>query len=156
MDNKLMLFAAITLAAAGAQAIVFTKPATVRPGFRGPTVIHTSSYGWDGFGAFRTEFRHVPLSDPNDPFHDTYRKNLGESTARTTTSTSESKNSALDRRIKDLEKQLSDLQSKMDKSEAQKERKSPISVYSNISAPKAKTASKQINIRDSYVTIYAD
>lgn len=154
MDNKLMIFAAVTLVAAGAQAIVFTKPTTVRPAFRGPTVIHTSSYGWDGFGTFRTEFRHVPLSDPNDPFHDTYRKNLGGSAAKTTTS--ESKDSALDRRIKDLEKQLSDLQEKMANSEATKERKSPISVYSNISAPKAKTASKQINIRDSYVTIYTD
>lgn len=26
----------------------------------------------------RVSYRHVPLSDPSDPYHDTYRKNTGE------------------------------------------------------------------------------
>ena len=41
-------------------------------------VIHRGGCGFRGNDIIRTSYRHVPLSDPGEPYHDTYRKNIGE------------------------------------------------------------------------------
>lgn len=157
MDRKMILIAATALCMFGnAHAIVFKPPAG--PVAARPAPVRHAAPARHGFwprhGVFTSTFRHVPLSDPNDPFHETYKKNLGESSSKKSSS-SESKSSDLDRRIAELERQLSALEAKIAKDEKAQPRKSPISVYSNITAPSAKTASgDNITISDSYVTIY--
>ena len=51
-----------TVAALAAAGTGFAE--TIVHGFHGQTI--------------QTIIRHVPLSDPNDPFHDTYKKNTGQ------------------------------------------------------------------------------
>ncbi len=152
MDNKPAIFFAAALAAAGAEAVVFAKPAAAPAAVRHAAAVQP--YEWNRFASFRTEFRHVPLSCPYDPFHETYRKNLGEQPSKSGASSAKNKLSDIDRRIQDLERQLSDLLAKMAASESPPERKSPISFYSNVTAPDP--APRQINIQNSSVTIYAD
>ena len=41
-------------------------------------IYHSGRRGFANSSLIRVNYRHVPLSDPSEPYHETYRKNLGE------------------------------------------------------------------------------
>lgn len=98
-------------------------------------------------GYTRTTYRHVPLSDPNDPFHDTYKRNTGRL------------NDEAPKRVANLHAKISAARIEADRRAKAKERKSPISTYSNLKerpapAPAARETTvvqQQINIANSTV-----
>ena len=141
MDNKTAkAFKFILFAAALASAVT---------GF-GETIVH----GFHG-QTIQTVIRHVPLSDPNDPFHDTYKKNTGQIRREAP------------KPVRNLHAKISAARADALRLEQKREQaaRSPISCYSNISAPKrtppapavasggSAPAERTINIYNSSVVI---
>ena len=131
---KFILFAA-ALAAAGTG-----SAETIVHGFHGQTI--------------QTVIRHVPLSDPNDPFHDTYKKNTGQIRREAP------------KPVRNLQAKISAAQADALRLEQKRDQaaRSPISCYSNITAPKrtpaapaapagSAPAERTINIYNSSVVI---
>ena len=124
MDNKtakackFILFA-VALAAAGTG---FAE--TIVHGFHGQTI--------------QTIIRHVPLSDPNDPFHDTYKKNTGQIRCEAP------------KPVRNLHAKISAARADALRLEQKREQaaRSPISCYSNISAPKRAPATPMVAAAD--------
>ena len=85
-------------------------------------------------GYTRTSYRHVPLSDPNDPFHDTYRRNTGRL------------NDAAEKRVTNLHAKVAAARAEADRRSA--ERRSPISTYSNL---QGRTSSASVQERETLV-----
>lgn len=96
-------------------------------------------------GYTRTSYRHIPLSNPNDPFHDTYKRNTGRL------------NDEAPKRVANLRAKIS--AARIEADQRANERKSPISTYSNLTerpapAPAVRETTvvqQQINISNSSV-----
>jgi len=101
----------------------------------------------------RVSYPHVPLSDPNDPFHDTYKRNTGRlnDQAAKPVANAHAKQSAAENRAIELERRRAGAT------------QSGVKVYSNIReqprasapavAPVAPAQPQTINIYNSNVTI---
>ena len=114
---------------------VASAEVTVYPvgGRRGGVIIHS-------------DFKHVPLSDPSEPYHETYRKNLGE-TARPAVKS-----------VSNVHAKISAAEAAQAKREAAARNVSPISCYSNVtpartSVPATVPQTRIINITNSNVVI---
>ena len=141
MDNKTAKAFKFILFAAALASAVTGFGETIVHGFRGQTI--------------QTVIRHVPLSDPNDPFHDTYKKNTGQIRREAP------------KPVRNLHAKISAARADALRLEQKREQaaRSPISCYSNISAPKrtppapavasggSAPAERTINIYNSSVVI---
>ena len=122
----------------------------LRRGARRPGRERIANDGW-----VRVSYRHVPLSDPADPFHDTYKRNTGRL------------NDEAPKPLRNARAKANAAEKQARKAAQEAENRSPISVYSNYgsltadsgrkasdaeSAPR-ETAQKVINIYDSTVII---
>lgn len=112
------------------------------------TIRDGRSYRHRDSGYTRTSYRHVPLSDPSDPFHDTYRRNTGRL------------NDEAPKRVANLHAKVSAARAEADRRSG--ERRSPISTYSNLQERTSSASAqdrepvviqRQVNISNSSVVI---